>query len=202
MKKYLIGAIFGVLLSFSVSVYAEEVKSLIGRAIEGQFPVKVDDKQLDNQAIVIDGTSYLPVRAIGDALNMEVGFNADLGITLKSKPKLEIEVKPTVTPQSSVRPLPTPYPQTDNAELQKVYNDLASMYVVLQAMERGLEGSISNLNKASESDKEYYQKRIDNYNITIPEQEAKIAILEAKKAALENPLYSAPGQASSNPLQE
>jgi hypothetical protein len=195
MKKYLIGAIFGIVLSFSVSVYAEEVKSLIGRAIEGQFPVKVDDKQLDNQAIVIDGTSYLPVRAIGDALNMEVGFNADLGITLKSKPKPVEEAKPTVTPS----PTPTVlkpedierlYPQnTSNKELNKINEEIVYWMMLLNVAKK------SRIVAASDSEKEVYTDRIVEY-------ETKIADLEAKKAALENPLYSAPGQASNNPLQE
>lgn len=186
MKKYLIGAIFGILLSFSVSVYAEEVTSLIGRAIEGQFPVKVDGTQLEKQAIVIDGTSYLPVRAIGDALNMEVGFNADLGITLKSKPKPVSEVKATVTQTQTPTPRPTPYPKTDNAELMNVYNELSSAYVVLQTMKRGLESDQEDFNRASSENKEYYQKRIDTHNTAIPAQEAKITALETKKAQLES----------------
>ncbi len=84
MRKYMIGAIFGALLATAVSAHAEVI-SMIGKVVDGAFPVKVNGTTIDKQAIVIDGTSYLPVRAIGDALNMDVSFNTDLGIELKGK---------------------------------------------------------------------------------------------------------------------
>jgi len=43
----------------------------------------VNDNALAEQAIVIDGTSYLPVRAVAEALNMDVGFENN-NVILKS----------------------------------------------------------------------------------------------------------------------
>jgi len=86
MKKYLIGFMAGIIATAAGTAYADDVvESIIGKKIEGQFPVKVAGKSLATQAAVVDGTSYLPVRAIGEALNMDVTFNADLGIELKEK---------------------------------------------------------------------------------------------------------------------
>lgn len=85
MKKFMMGLIVGVAITAAGSAYAEEIQSLVGKTIQGQFPVKVAGVQLTEQAAVLDGTSYLPVRAIGEALNMDVSFNADLGIELKAK---------------------------------------------------------------------------------------------------------------------
>lgn len=85
MKKTVLAFVMGIALSISVTAFAEEVQSLIGRTIEGQFPVKVNGEQLSVQAIVIDGTSYLPVRAVGEALNLEIKFDSDLGIELNDK---------------------------------------------------------------------------------------------------------------------
>jgi hypothetical protein len=85
MKKYIVGMVFGIFLSLSTSVYAEEIKTLIGRAIEGEFPVHINGRTLTNKAIVIDGTSYLPVREFGEAVGYDVKFDADLGISLEKK---------------------------------------------------------------------------------------------------------------------
>lgn len=79
------------MLAFSPVVFAE-VESMIGKQVQGQFPVKVEGKKLDVQAIVIDGTSYLPVRAIAEALGKEVKFDADLGIELYDKEVSPLEM--------------------------------------------------------------------------------------------------------------
>lgn len=123
MRKYIIGVLFGIALTLGVSAHAEVV-SLVGRAIEGTFPVKISGKQLDQGAIVIDGTSYLPVRAIGEALNMDVSFNADLGIELKKK-----EVAPTVTEQPFTQTTPQAIqltPEQKAKKLQGIDNSIKS----------------------------------------------------------------------------
>lgn len=84
MRKYVIGIFVGFALSFAVGAHAEVI-NMIGKTIEGSFPIKIDGKQLENQAVVVEGSSYLPVRAIGDALGMEILFDANLGIELKQK---------------------------------------------------------------------------------------------------------------------
>jgi hypothetical protein len=84
MRKYMIGALFGFILAFGISAHAEVV-NMIGKVVDGTFNVKVGDKTLDTPAIVIEGTSYLPVRAFGDATGYDVGFDANLGITMTPK---------------------------------------------------------------------------------------------------------------------
>lgn len=84
MRKYIVGAVLGAILATGIPAHAA-ILNMIGKQVDGTFPVKVNGSSLDKQAIVIDGTSYLPVRALGDALNMDISFNADLGIELKSK---------------------------------------------------------------------------------------------------------------------
>ncbi|TNJ66668.1 hypothetical protein FE784_08865 [Paenibacillus hemerocallicola] len=86
MKKYLIGALFGFLLSLSISVYGEEVKSVIGAVIDGELPVSVNGEKLGNRAITIAGTSYLPVREFAEKVGYDVAFAAASGISLERKP--------------------------------------------------------------------------------------------------------------------
>lgn len=85
MKKFVMGLIVGIAITASATAFADEIESIIGKTVEGQFPVKIDGVTLDKQAAVIDGTSYLPVRAIGEAIGRDVSFDADLGIELKQK---------------------------------------------------------------------------------------------------------------------
>ncbi|MDF2716939.1 MAG: hypothetical protein K0R28_3864, partial [Paenibacillus sp.] len=86
MKKYLIGALFGFVLSLSISVYGEEVKSVIGAVIDGELSVSVNGEKLDNRAITIAGTSYLPVREFAEKVGYDVAFAVGSGISLERKP--------------------------------------------------------------------------------------------------------------------
>lgn len=84
MRKYIIGSLFGLLIGGSISVHAEVI-SLVGKVVEGEMPVKINGKTLNNKAIVVDGTSYLPVHAIGNTLGYNASFVPNEGIKLYPK---------------------------------------------------------------------------------------------------------------------
>lgn len=73
MKKFISGIIVGAGLMMAVTVSAD-VASLVGKQIEGTFPVFLDGKKLENETIVVQGTSYAPVRSISEALGLGVEF--------------------------------------------------------------------------------------------------------------------------------
>ncbi|WP_127580186.1 stalk domain-containing protein [Paenibacillus koleovorans] len=75
MRKYLIGLVAGVCLTITATSYADDISDLIGKKIENTFPVYVNLKEVEAKAVVIDGTSYLPVRSIGNAIGYEVFFD-------------------------------------------------------------------------------------------------------------------------------
>lgn len=95
MRKYVIGVLIGFCLSFAVSAYAEDVtttlKNIIGSVVEGSFPVTVNGTKIEDPAAVIkigmDDKGYLPIRAIGDALGVEIVFDPDLGVFINGTPK-------------------------------------------------------------------------------------------------------------------
>lgn len=93
MKKLFIGILIGCGIGFAVSANAEEIQTVVGKVIQGEFPVKIGDKELTNKAIVVDGTSYLPVREFGEAIGYEVKFSADLGVTLSPKANPEEQAR-------------------------------------------------------------------------------------------------------------
>lgn len=74
MKKFIAGIVTGLVLAstiaFAVSYVAEPAT----------FKVMVNGKEFnsDPPALVVEGRTYLPLRAIGDALGVPVEWNADL----------------------------------------------------------------------------------------------------------------------------
>lgn len=77
MKKLFAGIIIGAMLtSFG---FAEDLISFV--AVKANFPIMVDGKPFtsDNPAVVIDGRTYLPLRAMGNVLNVPVNWNSEKG---------------------------------------------------------------------------------------------------------------------------
>lgn len=70
MKKFILGVVLGSLLASGFTVYAESMK---GKVVDGNLPLKINGSYAPRDVIVIEGSSYLPVRAAGDLL----GFNVD-----------------------------------------------------------------------------------------------------------------------------
>jgi cellulosome anchoring protein cohesin region len=75
MKKFISGIIVGVLISSTVAFAASYVANPAG------FKVLVNGKEFtsDPPAMVINDRTYLPLRAIGDALGVPVNWNEELG---------------------------------------------------------------------------------------------------------------------------
>lgn len=74
MKKFMTGLIAGMLFMVSMTTFAEEIESYIGKVIEGQFPVIVDGQKVDKPGLVIEGTTYLPVRATAELFGYDIAF--------------------------------------------------------------------------------------------------------------------------------
>lgn len=72
MKKLLYiasGMVLGIALALPLgSAFADQIKSVVGTKITGQYTVKVNGKQLADPAIVADGKSYAPVRSLVGAV--------------------------------------------------------------------------------------------------------------------------------------
>lgn len=95
MKKYLIGAVAGFLLSLSVTAYADDISSAVGKVVGGETTVKVDGTQLSKKALIVDGTAYLPVRAIADAVKYDVKYDPKAGVEMNSRQIVERPVQTT-----------------------------------------------------------------------------------------------------------
>ena len=95
MKKIFLGIIIGVLLSTATYAFADDIQKLI--ADKASFPILVNGKELDTSqkpAVVIDGSTYLPLKSLGTALNVPVNWNNNLR-------RVEVGSTPQTTAQSS-----------------------------------------------------------------------------------------------------
>ncbi|MFB0847344.1 hypothetical protein [Paenibacillus oleatilyticus] len=168
MRKYVIGGLVGFVLALGVSVQAEEIQTAVGKVIQGEFPVTIGDKQFTNKAIVVDGTSYFPVREYGEANGYDVKFDADLGIILTK----------TVTDGTYSQPNlpnePIPVDPPPKKTVAQIDEQIKALNINIWTMKAGIESSI----KANDSRQIEYKERLKKY-------ESELAELEKEKAELE-----------------
>jgi hypothetical protein len=75
MKKFISGLLIGLIVAFSASVFAATYT-----AYTATFPVLVNGNIFtsDKPIVVINGSTYMPLKAIGEVLGVNVLWNADL----------------------------------------------------------------------------------------------------------------------------
>ena len=73
MKKFISGLACGIVIASTVALAASYV------AEDASFKVFVNGKEFtSSKAVVIDGSTYLPLRAMGDVLGVPVNWNNEL----------------------------------------------------------------------------------------------------------------------------
>ncbi|HHX37901.1 MAG TPA: copper amine oxidase N-terminal domain-containing protein [Clostridiaceae bacterium] len=77
-KSLFIGLLIGALIFGGIPTIAEMISYT---AYKADFPILIDGeiKELENPAVTIDGRAYLPLRELGNILNVEVGWNEEKG---------------------------------------------------------------------------------------------------------------------------
>lgn len=168
MRKYfftiLISMLIGAALTLSFNVSAA-VESIIGKQVQGEVAVKLNGAELSNKAAIVDGTSYLPVRSIGESLGLNVDFKNN-EVVLDQKPKEAPKVTETVTqtPQDPVKPKRT---------IEQLDGMIQELNINIWTMKAGIES------------KKEDDARVPEYKERLKKYEADLAELEKEKAALE-----------------
>jgi len=163
MKKILLGFIIGVLVTFPLYALANTV-SLIGKTVDSEVPVKLDGKYLGTKAIAIQGTSYLPVRSLTEAIGYNVQYDGG---------KKEIIVSSPIEPTNPTNPA---NPDTSVEEWQ---NSLEYINGQIQF----IEGEILSHKMAISTESD--PTRLAELNQKVRELEEELARLKAKKEELE-----------------
>lgn len=66
------GIIIGFAFSTSAGVFADTVKSMVGKKVTGEYTIVVDGKKLSDKGAVIDSKANVPARALSEALGADV----------------------------------------------------------------------------------------------------------------------------------
>jgi len=104
MKKLISSLIIGGLLATSVCTYAEEVTSWIAQKATFKVMVRGSEFISENPPIVVEGRTYLPLRAMGEALGVPIDWNEELRqaeVDMSDKKPEPNQVKAPVQPVES-----------------------------------------------------------------------------------------------------
>lgn len=113
-KQTLVSFILGGILFSSAGVFAATQLNVI----PNQYPIKVDNKEVDIEGYNIDGRTYLQLRDITEILNADLDFqnNTILIDTDTSDTEVISNELATSTPNINPTILPTPVPTNTNNE--------------------------------------------------------------------------------------
>lgn len=74
MKKIFTGVVIGIVLALSISVFAATYT-----AVKATFEIFVNGERFENaEPVVINGRTYLPVRALSEAMGVPINWNEEL----------------------------------------------------------------------------------------------------------------------------
>lgn len=95
MRKYLIGILLGASLMFSAQAFGAAA-TLIGKKISREVKVIIMGAELEKKAILLDGTTYVPLRVITEKLGLQAEYvNGEVVVRNKSAELAEYELKIT-----------------------------------------------------------------------------------------------------------
>lgn len=82
IRMLFIGMVVGAVLMISGQILAKEVKSVIGYPVQTTFPVELNGIKMEINAIVVDDSSYLPVRRMAEVVGKEVDFDEERRVVI------------------------------------------------------------------------------------------------------------------------
>ncbi|KAG3046004.1 hypothetical protein PC121_g20946 [Phytophthora cactorum] len=165
MKKYIAGFLAGAVFVLSATAFADDIKSLVGKKIQGEAVVELNGQALDT-AIIVDGKSYAPVRVIGEAAGYDVSM----------------QNKKIILGEKATAATPGKGPSVEEQKA-KLGERIANAKKRIDDTKLLLNGMVQETQKPGYVDRGE-QVFIDNYNKTITEQQTLLADLEAQLAAL------------------
>lgn len=170
MRKYVIGFVVGVLCA-SVAPAFGAVNSLVGKKVSGEYTVQVDGATLPSKSVAIDGTTYAPLRAIGEAIGYDVSFENKIVVFSKKT-------------SGGDAPVSTDGINSKRVEIEKIVSQLDA----LNKEANQVRNQLMNLQLQSFSSTEnadQIKTKYEELSARALEIESQIKDLEAQKAVLE-----------------
>ncbi|WP_226003165.1 copper amine oxidase N-terminal domain-containing protein [Paenibacillus sp. BJ-4] len=167
------GVLNGVIVATAGSAFADQIKSMIGQTVAGEYTVKVNGSSLSENAIVIDGKAHVPLRAVTDSLGVNLKVD---GKTIQidssnnsSSQQANAEVK---TVSGKYQGWPISKLEERKSELEKFVTDTESDK---GNMVKFLEISSKKTESTSDKFAEIREKNIEETKKNIQEAETNIA---------------------------
>ncbi|MMZ57994.1 hypothetical protein D1872_199490 [compost metagenome] len=200
MKKWsylLSGILIGAVVATTGNAFADQVKSLIGEKVAGEYTVKVNGSSLTENAIVVDGKAHVPLRAVSDSLGAGIKVDGKtIQIDTQASAKSLVETKNTSQQESENNQI---YTQNIKARIASIKSDKSFWENSLKGAEDSLAKNnkrideLTNLPASNDPITQESRKRslvhtqglIEEYNKKIAECKDKIAEYDEKIAKLE-----------------
>ncbi|MDP1513066.1 2,' 3'-cyclic nucleotide 2'-phosphodiesterase [Paenibacillus ottowii] len=199
MKKWsylLSGILIGIVVATAGSSFADQVKSLIGEKVAGEYAVKVNGNSLVENAIVVDGKAHVPLRAVTDSLGASLkveGKTVEItagNTTEIPKSTNSSDIAPTQLNEKSKSEKLIIYSESDKSFWERSLSDVEDSQVKLKKRIDELSNlPASNDPITQESRKKslvHTQGLIEENNKKIDEYKAKIAEIEENLAKYKN----------------
>lgn len=174
LSLILLGVVLGFGISFSPQIYAA-TSGLLGNKVDKVIVVKLDKVEL-GKAIAVDGTSYLPIRSLSNALDVGVDYTSE-EINLTSGGGKALSAADDSTPLTSEQ----------NAELARMQQEQSESETAkinkLDSDKRALEIKIKNKKEeiaSAEYNIQDSQTRIDTYKKVSVENEKTRAEVQSE----------------------
>lgn len=110
VKAFLAGALATAVISTTTMVFAESSQTI--QAIFGRVKLVVNNKSVEQETLLYDGTTYVPLRAVGEMLDLEIDWVDSLKTAyLKSNdtqqlPEKLTRLEPAATTEKEIKEVP------------------------------------------------------------------------------------------------
>lgn len=194
MRKYVIGFIAGVVCAIGGTAFADDVASLIGKQVSAEVKIKVNGQLVRQPGIIVNNTTYLPVRASGELFGYSVYYkDGQVLMDAKEEPKVTEPEEPVTEPEPTEPKEPeqpdNPSDPLNASEIQKRIDDLKSERSQHQGAIIAANVIIKDAQKMlDETSDAGWQKAIDFQEQRIAKAEAEIEKIDAEIAELEKQL--------------
>lgn len=164
MKKiaYIAGGVFiGAMLATSTGVFADSVKSLLGKKVTGEYTVIVNGKKIADRGAIIDGRANVPVRGISEALEADIKVNGKTIIVTTKSADNQTSIEPRASHNNKYKGL-------SKKELESILANLKDNILAPSKLNvTDIESKIQELIDADKEYREYLEQQKGIYILAI-----------------------------------
>lgn len=179
------GIIIGIVFSTTTGAFADQVKSLVGKKVTGEYTIVVDGTKLSDKGAVIDSRANVPARALSEALGADVKVE---GRTINITSGTD-----SVSTEDSIDAIETE-PVSDNKYMGGTKKSLEilreskinNILTPLKKEREKIASTLEKLNSAGDTAAALLaEKRLAEYDEDLAKHEADLALIEVALEASE-----------------